>query len=546
MCASEKTVNPQAVLYSETPSCRTATKMADADNYRQPAVSNPQLEDVRALNDELKLKCTEQQLKEMTELLNDGLARAFQRVSEMLDTAVPVVKYPRTPGYKPAPEDNPYNAWAWRCDVNGSATGKLSGRTVAIKDNTAVAGVPMRNGTKVLDNYIPEFDATVVTRILDAGGRITGKSSVEDMCYSGSSVTCCDGPVRNPNDQTRIAGGSSSGSAALVAGGIVDMATGGDQAGSIRIPSSFCGIVGLKPTWGLVPYTGAASIEPTVDHLGPMAKTVADCALLLEVIAGYDEGRDPRQPPTVTVPEYSKLIDAGVAGKRIGLLMEGFDSCHEDFVSTVVREAANKLTEAGCKLKEVSIPMHKDAADLWAVSAGYGAIKTMIDFNGAGALMKGFYSTSMIQATLRGRYAHPQDLHPFIKMNTIAMTHFDRLYGNRLYGKAMNLIMELGKKYDEVLKDFDVLIMPTLTYIATKIPPRNCSLKELENNCMTMVENTMPFNSTGHPALTINAGFSPSDEAGGGGLPIGMMIVGRKFDEVTILQVARAFEQLST
>ncbi|KAK7104603.1 hypothetical protein V1264_019296 [Littorina saxatilis] len=480
----------------------------------------------------------------MTEIA-EGTTRAYQRISEIPDPSIPLVKYPRTPGYKPTPEDNPYNAWAWRCDIKGAPTGKLAGKTVAIKDNIAVAGVPMRNGTKILDGYVPEFDATLVSRILDEGGRILGKSGVEDMCLSGSSVTNSDGPVRNPHDETRITGGSSSGSGALVCGGQVDLAIGGDQGGSIRIPASFTGIVGLKPTWGLVPYTGASNIEPTVDHLGPMARTVTDCALLLEVIAGDDDGRDPRQKTDVVIPEYTKLLEQGVSGKKVGLLTEGFEACTEEAVKTVVRAAANKLTQVGAIVKETSIPMHKDAGAIWTVTGGQGAYKCMYESNGTGFFAKGFYPTSLQEATFRGRTTHPQDMQPIFKFFCLYMSHIDRMYGNKFYAKGQNLILELTKKYDAALQEFDVLIMPTMPYTASKMPAKDCSFKELHLNAMSMVANTMPYNSTGHPALSINAGFSPPDGQDKRKLPIGMMIVGRKFDEVTVLQFARAFEKLS-
>ncbi|XP_020628358.1 uncharacterized protein LOC110065549 [Orbicella faveolata] len=171
----------------------------------------------------------------------------------------------------------------WRCDIKGASNGKLQGKTVAIKDNTCVAGVPMMNGSLTLEGFVPDIDATVVSRILDAGGNIIGKSVCENLCCSGGSFTAATGPVLNPHSSTRMAGGSSSGSAALVAGGKVDMATGGDQGGSIRIPAAACGIVGLKPTFGLVPYTGIMPIEFTLDHTGPMTRTVQDTALMLEV-----------------------------------------------------------------------------------------------------------------------------------------------------------------------------------------------------------------------------------------------------------------------
>ncbi|KMO27438.1 amidase family protein, partial [Methylobacterium aquaticum] len=192
------------------------------------------------------------------------------------------------------PEENPLGAWYWKSEVKGAETGTLTGKTVALKDNVALAGVPMMNGASTLEGFVPASDATIVTRMLDAGATILGKAVCEHFCLSGGSHTSDPGPVHNPHRMGYSAGGSSSGSAALVASGAVDLAIGGDQGGSIRIPASYCGIYGMKPTHGLVPYTGVMPIETTIDHTGPMTASVADNALLLEVLAGAD-GLDPRQ-----------------------------------------------------------------------------------------------------------------------------------------------------------------------------------------------------------------------------------------------------------
>src|SRR5205823_6769227 len=186
-----------------------------------------------------------------------------------------------------------------------------------------VAGVPMMNGTAVLEGYVPDVDATIVTRILDAAGTIRGKAACESLCFSDGSHTSDSGPVRNPYDPRRTTGGSSSGSAVLVAAGDVDLAIGGDQGGSIRIPSCWCGVYGLKPTYGLVPYTGVFPIELTLDHTGPIARSAADVALLLEVIAGPD-GLDPRQPPGLRTEAYTKRLTGDARGLRIGIVNEGF------------------------------------------------------------------------------------------------------------------------------------------------------------------------------------------------------------------------------
>src|SRR5947199_2685820 len=185
-----------------------------------------------------------------------------------------------------------------------------------------LAGVPMMNGASTLEGYVPDFDATVVSRILDEGGEIIGKTHCEYFCLSGGSHTNATGPVHNPHKKGYSAGGSSSGSAVLVARGEADMALGGDQGGSIRMPASFCGIYGMKATHGLVPYTGIMPIEIYVDHTGPMTRTVADNALLLEVIAGPD-GYDPRQYAP-RVQSYTDGLERGVRGMRIALVREGF------------------------------------------------------------------------------------------------------------------------------------------------------------------------------------------------------------------------------
>jgi len=234
----------------------------------------------------------------------------------------PEIRYPRTPGERPDPEQNPLNGWAIRSSISGSAHGPLRGHRIVVKDTVCAAGVPMSAGSSTLEGFSPDIDATVVTRILDAGGEIAGKATCEYFCYGASSHTSASGPVRNPYDPIRTAGGSSSGTAVLVATGAVSMGIGGDQGGSIRIPAAHCGVCGLKPTHGFVPYTGIFPVDPCLDHAGPMTATVADNAQLLEVVAGAD-GMDPRQLG-VRTERCSEALGIGASGLRIGLLVEGF------------------------------------------------------------------------------------------------------------------------------------------------------------------------------------------------------------------------------
>src|SRR5712691_6593214 len=279
------------------------------------AVSVPTPSQLRDVAVEVGLDLSDADVTSFIELMRPSVA-AYNVVDAMPDN-LPAVRYPRTPGYRPMGEENVHNAWYVKTTVEGAPTGKLKGKTIVLKDNIMLAGVPMMNGSATLEGYMPDVDATVVQRILDAGGTIVGKAHCEAFCLSGGSHTNATGPVHNPRRMGYSAGGSSSGSAVLVAKGEVDMAIGGDQGGSIRIPSSFCGVYGMKPTHGLVPYTGIMPIEIYVDHTGPMTATVRDNALLLEVIAGPD-GYDPRQYAPKVQP-YSQLLEGGVGGLKIAV-----------------------------------------------------------------------------------------------------------------------------------------------------------------------------------------------------------------------------------
>ncbi len=305
---------------------------------------SPSLGDLRRAADTLGLGLDDQDLESLHPLIT-GLTGVLAGLDATAPPA-PEVRYARRPGRRPPPEDNPLGAWYWQSRVTGAPSGALAGKRVVLKDNIALAGVPMMNGCAALTGYVPEFDATVATRILDAGGEILGKAVCENLCLSAGSHTAATGPVRNPHDPTRTTGGSSSGCGALVAAGACDLAVGGDQGGSIRVPAALCGIYGLKPTFGLVPYTGAFPLDMSVDHLGPMGRSVRDVATLLEVIAGPD-GCDPRQAGAEVRPYVAGLAQP-VSGLRIGVLDEGFGHPGGDpEVDASVRAAAEVLVGPG-------------------------------------------------------------------------------------------------------------------------------------------------------------------------------------------------------
>jgi amidase len=461
------------------------------------------------------------------------LANAYATLDETPDE-LPAVKYPRGPVHRPQGGENPHGAWYVKTSIKGRPGGKLAGRRVVLKDNVCLAGVPMMIGANLLEGYVPEVDATVVERILDAGGEIVGKAVCEYYCVSGGSHTSESGPVHNPRKRGYSAGGSSSGSAALVAAGDVDMAIGGDQAGSIRIPASHCGIVGLKPTYGLVPYTGIAPLEITLDTCGPMTANVRDNALLLEVIAGPD-GIDSRQRG-VQPGRYTDAVDGGVKSLRVGVMKEGFGHPNsEPDVDAHVSDAAQRLAKLGAVVEQVSVPMHALGFPVWSAIRGDAACVTLLEMNGAGIAHEGLYVTSLLDHAMgwRGRADEFADT---LKIASIFSAYTLDRYGGHYYAKAQNLRRRVRAAYDAALMAHDLLLMPTVPMKATPIPGKGATPQEITRRSWEPTRNTCPFNVTGHPAISLPCGMED-------GRPVGLMLVGRHYAEETIYRAAAAFER---
>lgn len=497
-------------------------------------IARPTVDDVRTTATELGIVLSEADARSYLRLMAETLA-SYDALDQMSD-ALPMVAYPRTPGNVPSHDENPYNAWVVTTDIRGAPSGKLGHRRVAIKDNVCVANVPMSNGASVLRGYIPEVDATVVRRILDAGGVIAGKSRCEYFCASGASFTSDGGPVLNPHRTSHSAGGSSSGSAALVASGAVDLAIGGDQGGSIRIPSAACGVVGLKPTYGLVPYTGIMGGDVSLDHTGPITRDVADNALLLEVLAGAD-GIDPRQsiPPGVDF-DYTAALSEGIEGLKIGLLTEGFVMPGADAaVSENVRRAGRALEQLGATVSEVSVPFHAIGATIWLPVILEGTLANMLG-NGFGPVGKGLYLPSLIDRMEHWRQ-RANEMSEVLKVLLVTGRWVTGQGNCRSYGKAQNLGRRLRAAYDEALAKYDLLLLPTMPRPAEKLPLPDASREEQFEKAVATVANAAPFNLTGHPAISMPCAVVD-------GLPVGGMLVGRHFEEKTIYRAAYALEQV--
>ncbi len=437
---------------------------------------------------------------------------------------------------RPGEEENPHGAWYVQTNIKTSDAGKLAGMRIAVKDNLLLAGIPLMNGTSILEGYVPEQDAEIIGRMLNEGALIVGKTVCEAYCFSGGSHTSATGPVTNPYNRAHAAGGSSSGSGVVVATGEVDAAIGCDQGGSIRMPASFCGIVGMKPTWGLIPYTGILGMNPNIDHTGPMTATVADNAKLLEVLAGRD-GEDSRQIETPEEPiAYTEMLrSSDLAGLRIGVLKEGFGlPSSEADVDASVRTAALSLAALGAEVTEVSVPMHAQSG---AVTFGALQAITTSMFNLDGCLLErpDLVPRSFVEKQ-HGWRQRADELPANVKTVLISSEVIRRRAGYRYLAQAMLGMRLLRQAYNDALQQVDVLAMPTTPMKAMRLPEADASPETVTGLAFAPLANTSAFNQTHHPAISIPCGLAE-------GLPIGLMLVGRFFEEAMLYRVAYAFEQ---
>jgi amidase len=492
----------------------------------------PSTDQVRTLGESLGMDVTEDYAKSFINFIRP-FGDGYRLLASLADD-VPTIKYPRGAWYRPEGDENKYGAWIAKTHIKGASTGKLAGKKVAVKDTYALAGVPLTNGASVLEGLVPEFDATVITRLLDAGAEIVGKSVCEYFSFSGGAATSISGPVHNPRAWGHTPGGSSTGSGALVAAGEVDMATGGDQAGSIRIPASLSGVVGIKPTWGLVPYTGIMGMDPTIDHAGPLTTTVADNALFLEVMAGED-GYDSRQK-NVKVDSYTKAIGQGANGLKIGVVQEGFGQydSHPD-VDTAVRGAAKVMQSLGAEVEEISISWHPIGIPIWSGIALEGTYHAMIK-SALPRNIEGVYPLS-IAARLASLRDRANELPDTVKVGMLLAAYTEKYYQGYFYFKAQNLRRRLRAAYDAALTKYDLLLMPTTRMMASKIPSPDAPMEALMQHSWEQITNTCPFNITHHPAISLPCGLGEGDR------PIGLMLVAKHWQETTLYRAADAFER---
>lgn len=406
--------------------------------------------------------------------------------------------------------------------------GPLTGIPVAIKDVICTKGILTTCASKILRNYIPPYDATVIQRLKDAGAIIIGKANMDEFAMGSSTENSAFFPTRNPWNLSRVPGGSSGGSAAAVAADEAILALGSDTGGSIRQPASFCGIVGLKPTYGRVSRYGLVAFASSLDQIGPMSKDVTDSAILLNVIAG----KDPMDSTSVdiAVPDFSKALVNDVKGLKIGVPKELFAQGVRAEVADAVMKGIELLGNLGAEFKELSMPIMEYALPTYYIIAPSEASSNLARYDGVRYGHRAARSSDVLTMFARTREeGFGSEVKQRIMIGTYALSAG---YYDAYYLKAQKVRTLVRRAFDDAFREFDVLISPTSPTVAFGIGEKIEDPLEMKLADVC----TIPVNLAGIPAISITCGFSE-------GLPIGMQIMGRPFDEETIIRVAYTFEQ---
>jgi aspartyl-tRNA(Asn)/glutamyl-tRNA(Gln) amidotransferase subunit A len=411
----------------------------------------------------------------------------------------------------------------------GNPLPPLAGVPVAIKDVMVTRDVRTTAGSKILENFVPPYDCTAVVRMEAAGAMVLGKLNCDEFAMGSSTENSAYHPAHNPRDKSRVPGGSSGGSAAAVAAGMAVATLGSDTGGSIRQPASFCGVVGLKPTYGRVSRYGLIAFASSLDHIGPFANTVKDAALVLRTIAGRDPMDSTSAP--VPVPNYVAELETPVEGLRVGVAKEYFGDGLDPEVRAAVEAAIQKLAELGCEIVPVSLPHTEYAIPTYYIVATAEASSNLARYDG---VRYGFRARNA--RTLSDMYRLTRDVGFGMEVKRRIMLGTYVLsagYYDAYYLKAQRVRTLLTRDFDEAFKKVDVIAAPTC-------PTPAFRLGEKVNDPLAMYLAdiyTVTANLAGIPGISMPCGENHEK------LPIGLQLFGRHFDETTVLRVAHAYEQ---
>jgi len=411
--------------------------------------------------------------------------------------------------------------------AEGRDPGPLAGVPVALKDNLCTRGIPTTCSSKILAGWRPPYDATVVQKLAAAGAVSVGKTNLDEFAMGSSTENSAFGPTRNPRDPERVPGGSSGGSAAAVAAGFAPLSLGSDTGGSIRQPASLCGVVGVKPTYGLVSRYGLVAFASSLDQIGPFAANVADAALLLEVIAGHDP-RDSTSSPE-PVPRYTQSLGDGVAGMRVGIISELMGDGIAPDVRRRVEEAAEHLAKSGATVGEASVPAAMFGLSAYYLIAPAEASSNLARYDGVryGLRVDGATTAEMMESTRTEGFG--VEVKRRIMLGTYALSAG---YYEAFYGKAQKVRTLIVRDFAAAYEQFDVLLSPTAPTTAFRFGEKaeDPLAMYLSDVC------TIPTNLAGQPAMSVPFGV------GDDGMPVGVQVLAPTLGEVPMFRAAAVLE----
>ncbi|MFC2070830.1 Asp-tRNA(Asn)/Glu-tRNA(Gln) amidotransferase subunit GatA, partial [Chloroflexota bacterium] len=397
-------------------------------------------------------------------------------------------------------------------------------------------GILTSCSSKMLDNFIPPYNATVVEKLNERGAVIVGKANMDEFAMGSSTENSALFTTHNPWDISRVPGGSSGGSAAAIAADEAIYALGSDTGGSIRQPAGFCSVTGLKPTYGRVSRYGLVAFASSLDQIGPLTKDVHDCALVMNAIAGYDS-RDSTSASR-KVPDYTACLTGDLKGQRIGIPKEYFVEGMQEEVDTAIQDAIGKLKELGAEIEEVSLPSTRYALAVYYIIAPSEASANLARYDGVKYGYSYKDTNNMWEAMEKTRqYGFGPEVKRRIMLGTYALSAG---YYDAYYLKAQKVRTLIRREFDSVFEKYDAVITPTSPTVPFKIGEKTDDPVQmyLSDVC------TLPINIAGVPAISIPAGFTEGlPRAQSKGLPIGMQIIGKPFAEETIFKIAHAYQQ---
>ncbi len=410
-----------------------------------------------------------------------------------------------------------------------AASGELAGVTIAIKDNICVKGEDTTCASRILKGFKPPYNATVVERLKSSGAVLTGKTNMDEFAFGSSCETSCYGPTRNPWDPDRIPGGSSGGSAAAVASGLAEMALGSDTGGSIRQPAAMCGVVGLKPTYGLVSRYGLIAFASSLDQIGPLTKDVRDAARLLNAIAGYDE----MDSTSADIPkkDYTKFLTGDVKGMRIGIPKEYFIEGIDPEVLSAVNDAIKLFEKLGAKIIKISLPHTEYAVNTYYIIAPAEASSNLARFDGVQYGFRAKDARDMIDMYIQTRSkGFGNEAKRRILLGTYVLSSG---YYDAYYLKAQKVRTKISSDFAHAFGEVDCIVTPTAPTAAFRIGEKTADPLSMYLSDIF----TIPVNLAGIPAMSVPCGFTKK------GLPIGLQVSATHFMEENIFRAAYAYEQ---